>query len=161
MMLSFHWRQNFKEVQAVLKIAERYQKQNKEYRIITPYDGQRNALEKALKSTKLSWEDKCFCVDSFQGERLSLRKCSLAYFENRTGNEEDHIIISLVRTEKQGFLRDVRRTNVMLTRCKKSMIICTNRNFLTTVARDTLVGKLVATGKHAWLNWSDILSNRF
>jgi superfamily I DNA and/or RNA helicase len=70
-MLSFGCRQNLEEVKAVLKVAKAYQKHDKKYRIITPYDSQRNALEKALKSEKLSWEDKCFCVDSFQGEPRS------------------------------------------------------------------------------------------
>lgn len=60
------------------------------------------------------------------------------------GNEADIIIISLVRTKIQGFLANLRRINVMLTRCKVKMIICCNIPFLTTAADDTLVGKLAA-----------------
>lgn len=60
------------------------------FRVITPYDAQRSKLEDAIKSHNLPWEDKVFNVDSFQG------------------NEEDVIIISLVRTKKVGFLSNKR-----------------------------------------------------
>ncbi|KZP07667.1 hypothetical protein FIBSPDRAFT_279424 [Athelia psychrophila] len=125
---------NQKEVMAVMAIARQYHSSGKKYRIITPYDAQRNYLEKALKETKLPWEDKCFCVDSFQG------------------NEEDHIIISLVRSDKIGFLKNLRRSNVMLSRCKMSMLIVTNRAFISGVAASSLVGKLATElGEQAWL----------
>jgi len=50
----------------------------KRFRIITPYDAQRNLIEKELKAKGLEWEDKCFNVDSFQG--LFLRDISLRIF---------------------------------------------------------------------------------
>jgi superfamily I DNA and/or RNA helicase len=39
----------------------------KRFKIITPYDAQRSQLEKRLKAEKLPWENRCFNVDSFQG----------------------------------------------------------------------------------------------
>lgn len=42
--------------------------QNKEFAVITPYDPQRNEIEKALKAEDLPWENRVFNVDSFQGE---------------------------------------------------------------------------------------------
>ena len=51
----------------VCHIARLYQDQNKPYRIITPYDAQRTAIEIGLKSANLNWENKVFNVDSFQG----------------------------------------------------------------------------------------------
>lgn len=106
-------------------MAYRYIKKGERFKIITPYDAQRNAIEKALQTTGLPWENTVFNVDSFQG------------------NEEDHIIVSVVRTSSPGFMKNQRRTNVMLSRCKKSMMICTNRGFLQhrNVAK-TLVGQL-------------------
>lgn len=131
---------NVRELRAVISIVRQYNRQRKSYRIITPYDAQRNAIEKELKSCKLPWEDKCFNVDSFQG------------------NEDDHIIISLVRSERIGFLKEPRRTNVMLTRCKKSMMICTNRSFLDGVAAQSLMGRLAAKlGPDAWLSWRKVM----
>ena len=47
-------------------IAEHLQEADMSYRVITPYDAQRNAIEQALKDRDLDWHDKCFNVDSFQ-----------------------------------------------------------------------------------------------
>lgn len=133
---------NQQEISVVIHLARIYHKQGKQFRIITPYDGQRSTIEKQLELAELPWEDKCFNVDSFQG------------------NEEDHIIVSLVRTQGVGFLKNSRRTNVMLTRCKISMIICTNRDFVTRgKAAGTLVGQLALTmGPDSWLDGRDIVN---
>ncbi|KAK0450244.1 P-loop containing nucleoside triphosphate hydrolase protein [Armillaria borealis] len=77
---------NEKEIQAVVKIANILQGRGKSFKVITPYDAQRSAIEKALKDAKLSWKDKCYNVDSFQG------------------NEDDYIIVSIVRSKRLGFL---------------------------------------------------------
>ena len=76
-----------------------------------------------------------------------------------TGNEEDYIIISLVRTHELGFLTDLRRTNVMLTRCKRGMIICSKWDFVMGVAANTLVGQMakdwgIESWKAAW-EWDE------
>jgi regulator of nonsense transcripts 1 len=55
-------------VRAVIAQAHKYHEQGKSYRILTPYDAQRAMLEAELKASKLPWEDKVFCVDSFQGQ---------------------------------------------------------------------------------------------
>ena len=74
------------------------------------------------------------------------------------GNEDDFIIISVVRTDKIGFLRENRRANVMLTRCKKGMVLCTNKHFVEDLAKSTLVGKLAKTmGPKAWLSSKEVL----
>ena len=58
----------------MVRIATKFHTLGKEFNIITPYDAQRNALENALKSSAVPWEDKCFNVDSFQGEYLMIPK---------------------------------------------------------------------------------------
>ncbi|KAG1750836.1 P-loop containing nucleoside triphosphate hydrolase protein [Suillus lakei] len=133
---------NPQEIAVVIHLARIYHGQGKQFRIITPYDGQRSTIERQLELAKLPWEDKCF---------------NLTF---AAGNEEDHIIVSLVRTQGVGFLANARRTNVMLTRCKTSMIICTNRDFVTKgKAAGTLVGKLAAAmGPEAWLDGRDIVN---
>ncbi|KAF9485150.1 hypothetical protein BDN70DRAFT_676483 [Pholiota conissans] len=115
---------NLHEVEVAITIARRFTKEKKSFRIITPYNPQRNLLEKGLTKAGLPWKDKCFNIDAFQG------------------NEDDYIVISLVRSAKLGFMKEMRRTNVMLTRCKKAMIICTSRKFIEGPAADSLVGKL-------------------
>ena len=77
------------------------------------------------------------------------------------GNEEDYIIISLVRSRGLGFLDNLRRTNVMLTRCKKGMFIITSRKFMDGDGADSLVGELLdcledKLGDKVWLTEEQI-----
>ncbi|KAF9525642.1 AAA domain-containing protein, partial [Crepidotus variabilis] len=115
----------------------------KSYRIITPYEGQRSLIENAMKKADLQWGDKCFNVDSFQG------------------NEDDYIIISVVRTREIGFLKNLRRTNVMLTRCKKGMFIISNKQFLLGAGSKTLVATLLAKAGSVWLTEKEIQNGNF
>jgi len=59
---------NIKEAEAVILLARHLEEENKSFRIITPYDGQRSLIELELKNNGLGWENKCFNVDSFQGQ---------------------------------------------------------------------------------------------
>lgn len=72
--------QNENEVEACLLLAKELEAKNKDYRIISPYASQTDLILKRLKEEDMQWQDKCFNVDSFQG------------------NEADYIVISLVRT---------------------------------------------------------------
>ncbi|KAJ3570489.1 hypothetical protein NP233_g4369 [Leucocoprinus birnbaumii] len=135
---------NVEQNKIAVALAEKIEFLARPYRIITPYDAQRALIENSLKKAGLNWRDKVFNVDSFQG------------------NEDDFIIICLVRTDHVGFLRDKRRVNVMLTRCKRGMVICTDRNFLNEVAKDSLVTRLAnATGNAAWVDWQAVLQPDF
>lgn len=50
----------------------------------------------------------------------------------------------------------------MLSRCKKGMIICTNRRFIEGEARKSLVGKLANTlGETAWISARQVLRDGF
>ncbi|KAI6030237.1 P-loop containing nucleoside triphosphate hydrolase protein, partial [Pisolithus marmoratus] len=73
---------NPSEARVVAQIARAYQAKRLDFRIITPYDAQRSFIEHELQNAKVCHEDKVFNVDSFQG------------------NEAEHIIISVVRTER-------------------------------------------------------------
>ncbi|KAI9574020.1 P-loop containing nucleoside triphosphate hydrolase protein [Boletus coccyginus] len=134
---------NREEAHVVVKLARLYKLRGMSFRIVTPYDGQRSHIENCLKQEELPWEGKVFNVDSFQG------------------NEDDHIIVSVVRSQGPGFLKNQRRTNVMLTRCKQSMVICSSRAFLSRGASKTLVGKLAASLNENWINGNDVLCGRF
>ncbi|GJE88613.1 AAA domain-containing protein [Phanerochaete sordida] len=137
--------ENIAECHAACKIAAKLQEEEEDFRIITPYDAQRNALENTLKTAGVPWQNKCFNVDSFQG------------------NEEDNIIISLVRSSELGFLNDLRRTNVMLSRCKKAMFICTSWDFLVAgKGAKSLVGRMAeAYGDVAWVSMQDVEDGNF
>lgn len=145
--------QNEAEVKLIIGLVAKYEKKKKCFRIITPYDAQRNAIERELKSRKLPWEDKVFNVDSFQGE-CSFLNIYKPLLKPYLGNEADHIIISLVRSDKPGFLKNMRRANVLLTRSKQSMIICSSRKFLLDgKGSETLMGILAREmGEACWIN---------
>ncbi|KAF7327653.1 AAA-12 domain-containing protein [Mycena kentingensis (nom. inval.)] len=137
---------NTLEMQAVIQLAQLLQEQQKSYKIITPYDGQRVLIEDKMKATEgLDWEEKVYNVDSFQG------------------NEEDIIIISVVRSLKLGFLENLRRTNVMLSRCKHAMYLVSSRAFLQNGAgKDCIVGELSEhVGDLGWLEMKDLESGDF
>jgi hypothetical protein len=78
------------------------------------------------------------------------------------GNEEDYIIISLVRSRELGFLKNLRRTNVMLTRFKLGMFIISSSKFLTGAGAVSLVGELAekVVGE-AWLEMKDVDEGNF
>jgi len=88
--------------------------------IISPYKSQVRAIKQLLykNSGKLKMDTKAIevnTVDAFQGR------------------EKDFIIISTVRTEGMGFLRDIRRLNVAITRPRHFLWIvgnsvCLNQN---------------------------------
>ena len=60
--------QNDEECDVVIQLALKLQDQQKEYKIITPYEAQRSLIESTMQQTEgMVWEDKCFNVDSFQG----------------------------------------------------------------------------------------------
>lgn len=64
--------QNPAELQAVLMIASKLQEEGEDYRIISPYAAQTNAIQETMKAEGLSWANKCFNVDSFQGNKSFL-----------------------------------------------------------------------------------------
>ena len=73
------------------------------------------------------------------------------------GNEDDYIIISTVRSYDLGFLNNLRRTNVMLTRCKRGMFICSSRAYLEGDGAQSLVGALAAEfGEKGWVDLKDL-----
>ncbi len=87
----------------------------------------------------------------------------LMFFFLSVGNEENIIILSLVRSSDLGFLDDFRRTNVMLTRCKECLYVCSSWKFLIEgPGSKSLVGRMAAhMGENAWLTIRDIEEDNF
>ncbi|KAK0193842.1 P-loop containing nucleoside triphosphate hydrolase protein [Armillaria mellea] len=142
-IIACHFIDNDAEAAVAVQLANHLQEKEMDYKIITPYDGQRNKILNDMKTEGLNWEDKCFNVDSFQG------------------NEEDYIVISLVRSRSIGFLQSLRRTNVMLTRCKKGMYILTSHSFMDGAGGESLAGELAEhVGREAWLTVEDVNQGR-
>ena len=82
------------------------------------------------------------------------------------GNEADYVIVSVTRTGSPGFLKSRNRVNVMLTRCKKGMVIVAKRAFVIGRARKTLLGELAAHwekryGKEeSWTDWRAVANGK-
>ncbi|KAF9459527.1 P-loop containing nucleoside triphosphate hydrolase protein [Collybia nuda] len=138
----FSWK-NFAEIKTIVHLVRNYYR-HRDFCVITPYDAQRAAIEKALKDEKLPWE-RVFNVDSFQG------------------NEAKYVLISVVRSGRPGFLTSLNRMNVMLTRCQAGLVIVTSRFFLRGGGQDTLLGKLAkhweqGRGDGAWVEWRSVAS---
>lgn len=56
-----------------------------------------------------------------------------------------------------GFLKNARRSNVMLSRCKKGLLVLAQRSFLESDnARETLVGKMASEWEN-WSEWDDLM----
>jgi hypothetical protein len=95
----------------------------------------------------------------------SLRLNSLTPNRRSTwsGNEADYVILSSVRTKQPGFLNSQPRMNVALTRCRKGMVVVTDKNFLKGKGKKTLLGQLCSTwSKHhndCWNDWNDVVNN--
>lgn len=129
---------------------------------MTPYDAQRNELQKKLKSEGLRW-DNVYNVDSYQGSRTLRGFNGMLNLILNIGEEADFIIVSVVRTSGPGFLVSRNRVNVMLTRCKAGLIIVTSRAFMKLRSvEDTLLGQLCTHWERmcgrdgTWTDWRDV-----
>ncbi|EHY66086.1 hypothetical protein NERG_00782 [Nematocida ausubeli] len=97
---------NRKEINVILQFSSMAAKAYDTVGIISPYKGQVGQLKKVIKGMDIS------TVDGFQGQ------------------EKDCIIISTVRSKKIGFLNDIRRMNVALTRARYTVIIVGSMSLL-------------------------------
>ena len=61
-----------------------------------------------------------------------------------------------MRSSALGFLADIRRMNVMLTRCKRGMFICTSEKFMKRAGWKSLVGNLFAYYGNYWVEKEDL-----
>ncbi|KAF8740468.1 AAA domain, partial [Rhizoctonia solani] len=109
---------NHEEAKLVVQIVELYynkvdKKTGKPYdfQIITPYEAQRKMVHDMLKQAGIDKE--VYNVDSFQG------------------NEADYIITTLTKTTFSSFLSSINRLNVLLTRCKKGLVVVSQKEFIT------------------------------
>jgi hypothetical protein len=73
------------------------------------------------------------------------------------------VILSSVRTKWPGFLKSQPRMNVALTRCRKGMVVVTDKSFIQGKGKKTLLGQLCGTwSKHhdaCWNDWKAVLNN--
>jgi hypothetical protein len=73
------------------------------------------------------------------------------------------VILSSVRKNEPGFLRSQPRMNVALTRCRKGMVVVTDKYFLQGAGKSMLLGQLCHTWSRrhdtCWIDWNAMLNN--
>ena len=60
------------------------------------------------------------------------------------GNEADYVLVSVVRSSKPGFLVSLQRMNLLLTRCRKGLVIVTSRSFIASGGQAWTIGAILA-----------------
>ncbi|EHP87932.1 IGHMBP2 family helicase [Methanotorris formicicus] len=110
---------NEEEAKVVAKLVGIFKKYNIPVSVITPYDAQ-------VKLISNLCDGEVNTVDGFQGK------------------EDEVIIISFVRTKKFGFLEDLRRLNVAITRAKRKLIIVGCKELL---SQDETYRELIKSAK--------------
>ena len=89
--------------------------------VVTPYSGQRALIEQRSTGSKLhggNWEVQT--VDSFQGREADIVIVSLT---RSSGFLRRGVAATVTKKVTAGFIRDIRRSNVMLTRAKKKLFV--------------------------------------
>lgn len=150
---------NKAEVEVIVQLVTTYKRRGlnlSKLKILTPYDAQRMLLEKELMRTGLCANaDMVFTVDSFQGHESDYVILSLVRdgckAEEKTQNggkkmfkhkvDDDDKTNHLHRFH-QGFLNNVRRTNVAITRNSRGLVIVSSKRFIEGKGSSTLIGKL-------------------
>ncbi|WP_456472442.1 IGHMBP2 family helicase [Methanocaldococcus sp.] len=101
---------NVEEANKVLEVVKKLVKYNIPTSVITPYDAQVRYIRRLFEDNNIDVEVNT--VDGFQGR------------------ENEAIVISFVRTKNFGFLKDLRRLNVAITRAKRKLILIGNKDLL-------------------------------
>jgi hypothetical protein len=110
---------NIAEARLIANIAEIYQKAGKEWVVIVPYRAQARRIIQELKKRlddDISLEERIATVDSFQGR------------------ERNKVIYGFTRSNQDGqigFLKELRRLNVAMTRAQQQLVLVGNFAMLT------------------------------
>ncbi|HLG77090.1 MAG TPA: AAA domain-containing protein [Ktedonobacteraceae bacterium] len=111
---------NVIEARLIASIAEVYQRAGKEWVVIVPYRAQARRiireLEKLLDAHDFALEERVSTVDSFQG------------------GERNKVIYGFTRSNERGkigFLKELRRLNVAMTRAQQQLVLVGNFSTLT------------------------------
>jgi superfamily I DNA and/or RNA helicase len=106
---------NQKEAEFIAEIVNMISKDGDKYKgiktigIITGYSGQERKIKKEIRK-----------------RRTSMNGMQIGTFDRFQGREYDLVLVSMVRTKKLGFLKDVRRMNVAFSRAKNHLIVIGN-----------------------------------
>ncbi|MCS3900606.1 IGHMBP2 family helicase [Methanococcus voltae] len=116
---------NTSELKIVDIIVDNYLKNDLPISVISPYDAQVKKIKEMLSKYET---DEIEDNEIINGRNVNVKVKSIDGYQ---GRENEIIVVSFVRSEKIGFLSDLRRLNVALTRAKRKLILVGNFDFLT------------------------------
>jgi len=133
------------------------------FKIVTPFEAQRNAIEESLRASGLAWQDICHTVETIQGARKSLHyeqaiHCIIIIFflPSFVGADSPYIVFTVAQTYSPGFLNDFGSTVTAITRFSEGMVVISNKRFLMEdpVATKSLLADMarVFTESDAWID---------
>jgi len=82
------------------------------FKVVTPFEAQRNAIEESLRASGLAWQDICHTVETIQGA------------------DAPYIVFTVAQTYSPGFLNDFGSTITAITRFSEGMVVISNKCFL-------------------------------
>ncbi|KAF8342731.1 uncharacterized protein EI90DRAFT_779319 [Cantharellus anzutake] len=137
---------NKAEVDTALQCAISFTRESLPFKIVTPFEAQRLAIQRGLEAAGLAWKDVCYTVKTIQGL------------------DAPYIILSVVQTYSPGFLNDFGSTVTALTRFSKGMLVIANRFFLTedSVAKSSLLADMAKVFRQGgWIDPSVLTGPAF
>ena len=115
--------------------------------VVTPYAGQVRLIQRMIRDKGLDRPGKRLTRPGEQPP-VTLEGLEISSVDGFQGREKEVIVFSAVRNNRQGnlgFVGDWRRTNVMITRARRGLIICGSAK---TLGKDDVWGN-----KKGWLKW--------
>ncbi|GMM36482.1 hypothetical protein DASC09_038070 [Saccharomycopsis crataegensis] len=130
--------------------------------ILTMYAGQKFLIEDILKQR--CGKSKEGSQDDFEGFTFGHPEVSTV--DNYQGREADYVILSIVRTKRLGYIRDIKRMTVALSRAKLGLYVLGNAKLLSTAVDPELkqmISKLVRRepdGNHLDIVTGELFSDK-
>lgn len=157
------------EAETVVRLVRYLRARKVQFRVLTAYDAQRNEIETRLRKEELSGSGNVvFNIDAFQGQETDIVIASLVRDGTGICQTSSDLNNSQRKQGTVGFLNNQRRTNVLLTRCKRLLIVVSSKRFVTGAANETLIGKLeskarstTSAGQDIWMSEDDVTNGRF
>ncbi|MBP2143108.1 superfamily I DNA and/or RNA helicase [Methanococcus voltae] len=123
---------NKSELKIIDKIINKYLKNGLAISVISPYDAQVKKIKEIVSRYETSENELNEANESNETDnQTNALKIKVKSIDGYQGREDEIIVVSFVRSEKIGFLSDLRRLNVALTRAKRKLILVGNFDFLT------------------------------
>ena len=123
-----------KELKAFCDWADHNQKKNAKVKafdvaVLTFYKGQEKALRETMQKALLG-NNNCYARFSYKG--ITIKLATVDYFQ---GQEADLVLLSMVNTDRDGFMDSPNRLNVSITRARYQLVIVGHHDYFSQRSR--------------------------